>query len=84
MSAELEKAYRTKLEEAVKTGYAILKNGGSSRDAVEESIKIMENSPLFNAGVGAVLTNDERVSLDASFYEWRRFKCRSNCGFQFH
>ena len=67
MSAELEKAYRTKLEEAVKTGYAILKNGGSSRDAVEESIKIMENSPLFNAGVGAVLTNDERVSLDASF-----------------
>ena len=67
MSAELEKAYRTKLEEAVKTGYAILKNGGSSRDAVEESIKIMENSALFNAGVGAVLTNDERVSLDASF-----------------
>ena len=67
MSAELEKAYRIKLEEAVKTGYAILKNGGSSRDAVEESIKIMENSALFNAGVGAVLTNDERVSLDASF-----------------
>ena len=56
MSAELEKAYRTKLEEAVKTGYAILKNGGSSRDAVEESVKIMENSALFNAGVGAVLT----------------------------
>ena len=84
MSAELEKAYRTKLEEAVKTGYAILKNGGSSRDAVEESIKIMENSPLFNAGVGAVLTNDERVSLDASFMSGEDLNAGAIAGFQFH
>ena len=69
MTPELETAYLQKLEEAVKVGYQILKNGGSSQSAVEETIKIMENSPLFNAGVGAVLTNDETVSLDASFME---------------
>ena len=69
MTPELESAYLQKLEEAVKVGYQILKNGGSSQSAVEETIKIMENSPLFNAGVGAVLTNDETVSLDASFME---------------
>jgi len=69
MTPELESAYLQKLEEAVKVGYQILENGGSSQSAVEETIKIMENSHLFNAGVGAVLTNDETVSLDASFME---------------
>ena len=69
MTSELESAYLQKLEEAVKTGYQILQEGGTSQKAVEETIKIMENSPLFNAGVGAVLTNDESVSLDASFME---------------
>ena len=57
------------MEEAVTAGYDILKNGGSSKDAVEQAIRVMEDSPLFNAGVGAVLTNDERVSLDASFMD---------------
>ena len=67
MTTELENSYKIKLEEAVRIGYDILKNGGSSKDAVEQAIRIMEDSPLFNTGVGAVLTNDERVSLDASF-----------------
>ena len=69
MTQELENSYIIKLEEAVTAGYDILKNGGSSKDAVEQAIRVMENSPLFNAGVGAVLTNDERVSLDASFMD---------------
>lgn len=69
MTPELEAEYIAKLEEAVKTGFEILKNGGASKIAVEESIKIMENSPLFNAGIGAVLTNNETVSLDASYME---------------
>tara|TARA_Y100001935_G_scaffold196920_1_gene165055 strand:+ start:431 stop:1423 length:993 start_codon:yes stop_codon:yes gene_type:complete len=69
MTPELEKSYMIKLEEAVTAGYDILKNGGSSKDAVEQAIRVMEDSPLFNAGVGAVLTNDERVSLDASFMD---------------
>ena len=69
MTPELESAYLDKLEEAVQTGYEILKNGGSSQSAVEETIKIMEDSPLFNAGIGAALTNQETASLDASFME---------------
>ena len=69
MTTELESAYLNKLEEAVQTGYEILKNGGSSQSAVEETIKIMEDSPLFNAGIGAALTNQETASLDASFME---------------
>jgi beta-aspartyl-peptidase (threonine type) len=50
MSPQVEAQYKAKLEEAVKAGYAILKNGGSSIDAVEKTINIMEDSPLFNAG----------------------------------
>ena len=69
MTQELENSYIIKLEEAVTAGYEILKNGGSSKDAVERAIRVMEDSHLFNAGVGAVLTNDERVSLDASFMD---------------
>ena len=69
MTPELESSYLNKLEEAVQTGYEILKNGGSSQSAVEETIKIMEDSPLFNAGIGAALTNQETASLDASFME---------------
>ena len=69
MTPELESAYLNKLEEAIKTGYDILNNGGSSQSAVEETIKIMEDSPLFNAGIGAALTNQATASLDASFME---------------
>ena len=69
MTPELEAAYLDKLEEAVMTGYDILKSGGSSQLAVKETIKIMEDSPLFNAGIGAALTNEETASLDASFME---------------
>ena len=69
MTPELEAAYIGKLEEAVMTGYDILKSGGSSQLAVKETIKIMEDSPLFNAGIGAALTNEETASLDASFME---------------
>ena len=69
MTPELEAAYLDKLEEAVMTGYDILKAGGSSQLAVKETIIIMEDSPLFNAGIGAALTNKETASLDASFME---------------
>ena len=69
MSAEMEQAYREKLAEAVATGHAILKAGGTSQDAVEQTIHVMENSPLFNSGKGAVLTADESIALDASFMD---------------
>ena len=69
MTPELEQAYLLKLEEAVRVGYDILKDGGSSKEAVEKTIHIMENSPLFNAGHGAVLTSDGTAELDASFMD---------------
>ena len=66
MTPEKEAAYKAKLEEAIKIGYNILKNGGTSLDAVEKTIHVMENSPLFNAGKGAVFTNAETNEMDAS------------------
>lgn len=67
MTAEKEAAYRRVLSEAIQVGHAILKAGGSSQEAVEKTIHVMENSPLFNAGKGAVLTAGATIELDASF-----------------
>jgi L-asparaginase / beta-aspartyl-peptidase len=66
MTADLEKEYRAKLEEALRAGHAILSKGGPSLDAVEASIRVMEDSPLFNAGKGAVFTHAGTNELDAS------------------
>ena len=66
MSAEKEKAYLDMLNEALSVGEQILSNDGTSLDAVVEVIKIMEDSPLFNAGKGAVFTNNGENELDAS------------------
>jgi len=66
MTPELEKAYHQKLEQALKTGYALLKQGKSSVEAVQAAIVIMEDSELFNAGKGAVYTHHETNELDAS------------------
>lgn len=66
LSEEMEAAYREKLAEALKVGEVILKNGGTSVDAVVETIRIMEDSPLFNAGKGSVYTHDEKNEMDAS------------------
>ena len=66
MTPEKEAAYKAKLTEAIKVGYDILKNGGTSLDAVEKTIHVMENSPLFNAGKGAVFTNAGTNEMDAS------------------
>ncbi|WP_245763928.1 isoaspartyl peptidase/L-asparaginase family protein [Pseudoalteromonas denitrificans] len=63
---EKEKAYRAKLKEAVEAGYALLGKGGSSLDAVTTAITVLENSPFFNAGKGAVYTYDEKHEMDAS------------------
>ena len=66
MTPEKEKAFRADLEKAVVAGYKALQEGKSSLDAVEVAIKILEDSPLFNAGKGAVFTNDGKNELDAS------------------
>jgi beta-aspartyl-peptidase (threonine type) len=69
MTQEKEAAYRGKLTGALEAGYAILEEGGSSLDAVEAAIRIMEDSPLFNAGRGAVFTNQGRNEMDASIMD---------------
>ena len=67
MTLEKEANYRAVLTEAIQVGYEILKAGGSSQKAVEKTIHIMEDSPLFNAGKGAVLNANASIELDASF-----------------
>ena len=57
MSPDVEANYRSVLKQSIEAGYAVLKSGGSSTDAVISSIKIMEDSPLFNAGHGAVFNH---------------------------
>jgi len=69
MSAEAEKQYRAGLEEALRTGHAVLTKGGSSVDAVEAAVRVMEDNPLFNAGKGAVFTHEGRNELDAAIME---------------
>ncbi len=69
LSPEKEKAYRDKLNEALNVGLGILKNGGSGLDAVEKVINVLEDSPLFNAGKGAVLTAEGKCELDASIMD---------------
>lgn len=66
MTADLEAQYKSVLKEALSTGYAVLENGGTSIDAVEKAVIILEDSHLFNAGKGAVFTADESHEMDAS------------------
>ncbi|MDQ3372387.1 MAG: isoaspartyl peptidase/L-asparaginase [Acidobacteriota bacterium] len=66
LTPEREKAFRAALEEALLAGYKILQSGQPSMDAVETAIKILEDNPMFNAGKGAVFTNEGKNELDAS------------------
>jgi len=67
MSSAKDADYRNILKKAIEAGYKILEAGGNSQDAVEKTIHIMEDSPLFNAGKGAVLNALGNIELDASF-----------------
>lgn len=70
-SPEQEAAYKAKLNEALDAGYSVLETGGSALDAVEAAIILMEDSPLFNAGKGAVFSRDGKNELDASIMDGR-------------
>jgi beta-aspartyl-peptidase (threonine type) len=69
MTAGQDAAYRAALTEALRVGEKILKDGGSSLDAVEATIVSLEESPLFNAGRGAVFTSAGTHELDASIMD---------------
>ncbi|MBC8455432.1 MAG: isoaspartyl peptidase/L-asparaginase [Flavobacteriales bacterium] len=80
LSIEKEKLILEKLDEAISHGYEILKSTGSSTDAVVETIKILENSPLFNAGKGAVFTNQGTIEHDASIMSGENLNAGASTG----
>ncbi len=71
LSTEIEQKYISKLKEALLVGADVLKSGGSSLDAVTETILVLEDSPLFNAGKGAVFTAEGVNEMDASIMDGR-------------
>src|ERR1035437_9889307 len=74
MTADKEAIYRKALETATLAGYSVLEKGGNSLDAVEAAVIELENEPLFNAGRGAVFTNDGRHEMDAAIMEGKSLR----------
>ncbi len=78
---EREALYRADLEAALKAGHkALEREGGTALDAVEAAIKVLEDSPRFNAGKGAVFTHDGRNELDASLMEGKEHRAGAVAG----
>lgn len=80
MTDSLEKAYIEKLTESLQAGYDQIKQGKSSLDAIEAAIHVMEDSPLFNAGKGAVFTNQGKNELDAAIMDGSNLKAGAVAG----
>ncbi len=80
MSPAVQKEYTDVLNSALKVGDSVLRSGGTCLDAIEKTIMILENSPLFNAGKGAVLTNEGMAELDASIMEGAGLKAGAIAG----
>lgn len=80
MTPEKEAAYKAVLTLALQKGYTILKAGKSSVDAVEAAIRVMEDSPLFNAGKGAVFTHEGRNEMDASIMNGKTLEAGAVAG----
>ncbi|WP_076589922.1 isoaspartyl peptidase/L-asparaginase family protein [Vibrio ostreicida] len=66
MSDQLKRSIVQDLEQAVRAGHAVLSECGDALDAVVAAVKVLEDSPCFNAGKGSVLTHQEMVEMDAS------------------
>src|ERR1700761_9697272 len=80
MTPEREKAYTDALQMALNKGKAILEKGGSALDAVEASVRYMEDNPLFNSGKGAVFTAEGKNELDAAIMDGRTLGAGSVAG----
>lgn len=80
MSIEQQTEFKAKLNEALELGEKLLKEGAASTDVVVRVINVLENSPLFNAGKGAVFTSDGKVELDASIMEGKTLKAGAVAG----
>ena len=71
---------RAAMEQALRAGHAVLAGGGSSLDAVQAAIVVMEDSPLFNAGRGAVFTHEGTNELDAAIMDGAQHRAGSVAG----
>ena len=80
MSEERELKYRAGLAAALDAGYAVLQARGTSLDAVTRAVMVLEDNPLFNAGLGSVFTLDGRNELDAAIMDGRTLNAGSVCG----
>ena len=80
LSPEQEAAYRAAMNRAIQAGGAVLSKGGSALDAIEATIKLMEDDPLFNAGRGAVFTAEGRNELDAAIMDGKTLAAGSVAG----
>jgi beta-aspartyl-peptidase (threonine type) len=74
MTPEKETAYKNAMENSLLAGYSILEAGGTAMDAVEEAVKRLEDSPLFNAGQGSVFTATGTHQMDASIMDGSNLK----------
>ena len=74
ISEELEKEYRAGLNKSLEAGWVILSKKGSALDAVEAAVVELENFHLFNAGKGAVFTNEGKNEMDASMMDGENLK----------
>jgi L-asparaginase / beta-aspartyl-peptidase len=74
ITPEKEREYRAGLERALSAGYEILKRGGSSLDATEAAVRVLEDDPHFNAGRGSVFTSAGRNEMDASIMDGKTLK----------
>jgi len=74
MTPEKDRAYRTGLEQALRAGYEILEGGGSSLDATEAAVRVLEDDSHFNAGRGSVFTSAGTNEMDASIMDGKTLK----------
>ncbi len=80
LSPEEEAAYTATLSGALDSGYLILQNGGNSMDAAIAAVRVMENSPLFNAGRGSVIAHDGGIEMDAAVMDGATLRCGAVAG----
>jgi len=80
MTPEKEKAYQQGLNDALQKGYEVLSKGGTALDAVEATIEVMEDNPLFNAGKGAVFTHEGKNEMDAAIMDGKTLKAGAVAG----
>lgn len=80
MDPKMEAAYRAGIQAALQAGADVLNKGGSSLDAVEAAIRLMEDDPLFNAGRGAVFTAEGKNELDSAIMDGATLKAGSVAG----